>query len=86
MKDIIMCGHSRCGAVNGLLHPEQVAGSPAVASGPSRAEATRRIARGDHGPLDEYRSLTTAVAENVLVQRENLRKLPSVAAGLAKGD
>lgn len=86
VKDIIICGHSHCGAMNGLLHPEQVAGLPAVASWLSHAEATRRIVRDNYSHLDEYRLLTTAVEENVLVQLENLRTLPSVASRLAKGD
>lgn len=86
VKDIIICGHSHCGAMNGLLHPEQVAALPAVASWLSHAEATRRIVRDNYGQLDEYRLLTTAVEENVLVQLENLRTLPSVASRLAKGD
>ena len=30
VKDIIICGHSHCGAVQGLLQPEQVASLPAL--------------------------------------------------------
>jgi carbonic anhydrase len=86
VKDIIICGHSHCGAMNGLLHPEQVANLPAVASWLSHAVAARRIVRNNYGRLDEYRLLTTAVEENVLVQLENLRTLPSVASRLARGD
>ena len=32
VKDIIICGHSHCGAMQGLLRPERVAWLPAVSS------------------------------------------------------
>src|SRR5581483_9019759 len=78
VRDIIICGHSHCGAMGGLLRPEEVADLPAVAAWLSHAEATRRIIRDNYGHLDEDRRLATAVEENVLVQLENLRTLPSV--------
>ena len=86
VKDIIICGHSHCGAMQGLLHPEQVASLPAVSSWLSHAEATRRIVRDNYGDLDGDRLLTATVEENVLVQLENLRTLPAVASRLAQGD
>ena len=43
VKDIIICGHSHCGAMQGLLTPESVASLPSVASWLSHAETTRRI-------------------------------------------
>ena len=46
VKDIIICGHSHCGAMQGLLHPEQVASLPAVSS-------LSRRARGHAAPSAE---------------------------------
>lgn len=86
VKDIIVCGHSHCGAMKGLLHPEQVASLPAVSSWLSHAETTRRIVRDNYGHLDEDRLLTATVEENVLVQLENLRTLPAVGSRLVRGD
>ena len=85
IKDIIVCGHSHCGAINGLLHPESLKDMPAVASWLSHAEATRRIVRDKYSDRTGAALLTTAIEENVLVQIENLRTLPSVAVGLARG-
>jgi carbonic anhydrase len=86
VKDIIICGHSHCGAMKGLLQPEQVASLPAVSSWLSHAETTKRIIRDNYGHLDGDRLLTATVEENVLVQLENLRTLPSVASRLVRGD
>jgi carbonic anhydrase len=85
IRDIIVCGHSHCGAMHGLLHPEAVKRMPTVASWLGHAEATRRIIEEKYSELSEEELLLTAVQENVLVQLENLRTHPSVAAGLATG-
>lgn len=86
IKDIIICGHTRCGAMKGLLCPEELADMPAVRHWLSHAEATRRIIREKYGHLSGLPQLTAATQENVLVQLENLRTHPAVAAGLAKGE
>jgi carbonic anhydrase len=86
VKDIILCGHSHCGAVKGVLEPESVADMPAVAAWLNYAESTRRIIQENYSHLEDEALLTAAVEENVLVQLENLRTLPAVAARLARGD
>ncbi len=86
VRDVIVCGHSHCGAMKGLLEPEAVAHLPAVAAWLAHAETTRRIVRENYAHLDGDRLLTATVEENVLVQLENLRTLPAVAARLKRGD
>ncbi len=86
VKDIIVCGHTLCGAMKGLLDPQAVAGLPAVASWLSNAESTLRIVRENYRHLDDEKLVTATVEENVLVQLENLRTLPAVAARLKRGD
>jgi carbonic anhydrase len=86
VKDIVLCGHSHCGAMKGLLQPETVAALPAVSAWLSHAETTRRIVRDNYAHLDGDRLLTATVEENVLVQLENLRTLPAVASRLVRGD
>ncbi|MDZ4733013.1 MAG: carbonic anhydrase [Nitrospirota bacterium] len=86
VKDIIICGHSHCGAMHGLLHPEKVASLPAVSSWLSHAEMTRRIMRENYGHLDGDRLLSATIEENVLVQIENLQTLPAVGSRLVRGD
>ncbi|QDV14479.1 Carbonic anhydrase [Rosistilla oblonga] len=86
VKDIIICGHSHCGAMKGILDPDQLVEMPAVAAWLSNADSTRRIMKENYSELEGDRLLSATVEENVLVQLENLRTLPSVAARLAKGD
>ena len=87
VKDIIVCGHSFCGAMNGLLHPETLGALPAVQDWLRHAEATARVMKENHMDVTaEEERLKKAVEENVLVQLENLRTHPSVAAALSRGD
>lgn len=85
VKDIIVCGHSHCGAMRGLLDPESVEKMPAVKAYLQHAEATRRIVEENYKHLTEPdKRLMLTVEENVLVQLENLRTHPSVAAAVGR--
>jgi carbonic anhydrase len=87
VKDIIVCGHSHCGAMTGLLHPELIEKMPAVQAYLQHAEATRRIVNENYDHLIEPdKRLTLTVEENVLVQLENLKTHPSVAAAIGRGE
>jgi carbonic anhydrase len=85
VKDIIVCGHSHCGAMAGLLAPEKLTDVPNVAAWLKNAESTRNIVRENYKDLNDEAQLKVAIQENVLVQIENLRTHPAVAARLARG-
>jgi carbonic anhydrase len=85
VKEIVLCGHSHCGAIKGLLHPETLSEMPSVKTWLGHAEATRRIVAEKYADRKGAAQLTTAIEENVLVQLENLRTHPAVAARLASG-
>ncbi len=88
VKDIIVCGHSFCGAINGLLNPEKVNSLPTVANWLKLAQATKLIIEQNYSDanLNKEQLLNVAIQENVLVQLENLRSHPTVAAKFAKGE
>jgi len=86
VKHIIICGHSQCGAVKGLLHPESLSSVPSVASWLNHAEKSRQVVRQKHSQLQGEELLKAAVAENVIVQLDNLRTLPSVSSRLARDE
>jgi len=87
IRDIIICGHSHCGAMGGLLNPQSIEKMPAVKAYLEHAESTRRIVEENYTHLtDPEKRLTLTVEENVLVQLESLRTHPSVAAAVGRGD
>lgn len=85
VRDIIVCGHSHCGAMKALLNRQDVKDLPAVAAWLNHAEATFRIMSQNYTHLKDAALLTATVEENVLVQIENLRTQPAVAAALSRG-
>jgi carbonic anhydrase len=86
VQDIIICGHSHCGAMKALLDPSMTANLPATADWLKHAETTRQIIRDNYSQLDGAALLTATIEENVLVQLEHLRTLPSVASRIVKGN
>lgn len=86
IRDIIVCGHSHCGAMKALLEPELTQELPALRQWLTNAEATRQIMREKYADREGRGQLMTAIEENVLVQLENLRTHPAVAARLAQGE
>lgn len=78
VRDVIVCGHSACGAMTALAEGHDLSGVPAVADWLRLADASvaRTAADGDVDAL---------VRQNVLAQLANLATHPSVARALAEG-
>lgn len=83
IRNIIVCGHSQCGAMQALIGNDNLDELPAVKSWFSHAEATRRIVRQKYSDLSPEERVVAATEENVLVQMNNLSTHPYVAARLA---
>lgn len=83
--DIIVCGHSQCGAMKGLLYPESLSELPAVKEFLRHAEETAETVRkqgSDLSPNDQHK---LAIQENVLVQLDHLQTHPSVKNAVDDG-
>lgn len=83
--DIIVCGHSQCGAMKGLLHPESLSGLPAVKEFLRHAEETAVAVQKKGAELSAEDQHKLAIQQNVLVQLDHLQTHPSVKAALDAG-
>lgn len=85
IKNVIVCGHSYCGAMSGLLALDKLESLPAVKAYLKHADATRRIIVENYSHLTDFdERLYCTVEENVLVQLDNLRTHPTVAAAIGR--
>ncbi len=85
VEHIVVCGHSHCGAMSALVDPKLAESMPAVRQWLSHAAATRRVLSENYPALAQDEAINVAIQENVLIQLENLRTHPMVAARLAAG-
>lgn len=86
IKNIIVCGHSHCGAMKGLLHVNSLMEkTPLVRDWLKYAEATRMIIEEHYQGYGDEERLSAAIEENVLTQIENLRSYPIVHSKLYNG-
>ena len=85
VSHIVVCGHSDCGAMIGLLRPEKVAQLPTVKSWLRNGEGALRIVRARKTAVHEQDELNELIEENVLQQLHHLRTHPSVAGRLEEG-
>jgi carbonic anhydrase len=83
IRNIIICGHSQCGAMKALISSDSLDDLPAVKAWCAHAEATRRIVRQKYRDLSGDELAVATIEENVLVQMNNLSTHPCVAARLA---
>jgi len=85
VSQVVVCGHTDCGAMIGLLHPEKVAQLPIVKSWLRNGDAALSIVRSRNTATDEHAALEELIEENVTLQLHHLRTHPSVAGRLAQG-
>ncbi|GAB4532949.1 MAG: hypothetical protein Tsb0014_17920 [Pleurocapsa sp.] len=86
IEQVIVCGHSHCGAMKGLLKLNKLqANMPLVYDWLKHAESTRRLVLENYPHQSGEELIETLVAENVLIQIENLKTYPMVRAKLHQG-
>ena len=80
----VICGHTDCGAMKGMLAPEGALDAmPTVKSWLRNGDAAKRVASSLH---DGAPTLSTVTEQNVLLQMQHLRTHPSVAGAVARGE
>lgn len=88
IKEIIVCGHSQCGAMQGLLSPPSESQLPAVSSWLHHAKPAINKVHEHHPELEEGApsKLIYTTQENILLQIENLKTHPAVREKLKNNE
>jgi carbonic anhydrase len=88
IQDLIVCGHTACGAMHALVTAFQRSAdnrTPLVSNWLRHADATTEIVREHYQHLQGQALINAAAEENVLVQLEHLRTLPVIASRISSG-
>lgn len=85
VKDIIVCGHTRCGAMQGVLQPQSISHLRTLSQWLRHCDSAAEIVRDHYSHLQGDDLLTAVAEENVLVQLEHLHSLPVIASRLSRG-
>ena len=86
VRDLIICGHSACGAMKGLLHSEILDKMPASARWLKYAQPAVELLERDHGGMDDDAGRLKILTQlNVIVQMGHLHTHPAVEERLKTG-
>lgn len=84
IEHVIVCGHTHCGAITGLVRQDEFKNMPAVRDWVNfSSQARDRVRKSETRNLSRY--VRAAIAENVKLQLENLRTFPCIAEKLESG-
>lgn len=86
VRDIIVCGHSDCGAMKGLSDLSLVSAMPNVAAWLRHGSAAAHVVDTCHPNLEGAQRVRALSLENIIAQLNHLRTHPSVAAAIARGE
>ncbi len=86
IRDLIVCGHSDCGAMKAVANPAGLDQMPNVAAWLRHASAAEQVVREGYDGLEPAERVRAISLENVVAQLNHLRTHPSVAAGIARGE
>jgi len=85
VEHIIICGHSGCGALSGVMDPSSVENLPHVSQWLSFCLAAKQIVEEKYPDLNKAEKLAKLIEENVLLQLQHLKTHPHVASKHATG-
>ena len=84
VPDVIVCGHTDCGVMQGVLHPESLDSLANVSAWLRHAHPAREALEDSKSRLNDAEFFMALTERKVVEQLHNLRTHPSVAARLEK--
>ena len=85
VENVIVCGHTQCGALKAILDPESVAHLEYVSRWVKSTIDVKKLIEEKYEHLIGEEKLNAAIQENVLAQIEHLRQYPFVANRMDAG-
>src|ERR1700684_53357 len=86
VSDVIVCGHTDCGVMKGVLNPEALKPLANVSAWLDHTQPAREAMADYAGDLNDPEYLLALTERNVVEQLKNLHSHPSVAARLKQGN
>lgn len=86
VPDVIVCGHTDCGVMKGVLNPDALEPLTSVSAWLNYARPARQAVAQLQQVHTETEHLLAVAERNVVEQLRNLRTHPTVAARLDQGD
>ncbi|MBV9223577.1 MAG: carbonic anhydrase [Acidobacteriaceae bacterium] len=86
VDQVVICGHSDCGAMKGLRQQETLSKLPVVQRWLQNAQAALRITEALSPETGGPEFLHRLIEQNVILQVNHLRTHPSVAGRIAQGN
>lgn len=86
VPDVIICGHTDCGVMKGVLNPDALEPLTSVSAWLNYAQPARQAVAQLQPVHTETEHLLAVAERNVVEQLRNLRTHPAVAARLDQGD
>jgi len=86
VANVVVCGHTDCGAMKATMAPESVEKLPAVSAWLRHAHVAKHVVDNNYNHDASADTLSSLTEENVVAQLDHLRTHPSVAARLAGGN
>jgi carbonic anhydrase len=83
---VIICGHTDCGVMKALLHPERAQGLPAMQEWMRHGSEARHRTLRDHASDGDEEKLRLLTEYNVLAQIEHLKSHPSAHSRAISGE
>jgi carbonic anhydrase len=86
VQNVIVCGHTQCGALKAILDPASVQHLEFVKRWLKGTMDVKNVIEEKYSHLTGEQKLTAAIQENVLAQLEHLREYPFITSRLEKGE